>query len=148
MVPEEFTMLLELPALMMVLPMVTVAVPPGGPRLKMSPGFGLELPLRVLLRIVIVALPKLPTLAIAPALELVEFPLIVLFSTVVVASPLLRPSFPMPPPAPPEELPLMVLLRIVSVALPEEPSLSMPPLAAAELPLTLQLLSVNVAWSL
>ena len=55
----------------------------------------------------------------------------------------------MQPPLVPAELPLSVLLVIVSVALPVlEPLFKMPPPLSAELSLSVQLLTVRVAWSL
>ena len=60
------------------------------------------------------------------------------------------PSFQMPPAKlPSTELPLIVLLTIVSVALlPTPPVFQMPPAKPAELPLTVLLLTVSVPRSL
>src|SRR6266550_1472013 len=78
-----------------------------------------------------------------------ELPLMVLLWMISVALPAVSPSLLMPPPTPFPMLPLTVLLLMVREALPEKPSLRIPPLFwAAELPLMVQLFTVRVAWSL
>src|SRR6266404_8301776 len=82
-----------------------------------------------------------------------EFPLRVLEITVKVALPPLSPSFKMAPPRLlPPWLPLRVLAITVNDALPDEPSLAMPPpepaMPETALPLMVQLLTVNIEWSL
>ena len=82
-----------------------------------------------------------------------KFPLRVLEITVKVALPPLSPSFKMAPPRLlPPWLPLRVLAITVNDALPDEPSLAMPPpepaMPETALPLMVQLLTVNIEWSL